>query len=240
MNFDLGMALKRIVLYICFIGLLSPVYAQTGGDGGFTDGINHINSDHLYIKNQRERYKKIEGSPYLSEEFSTGSISLTSKRITNMNLRYNIYEGHFEYKDEDIIKYIDPRRNRVDTVWLDGETYLYVSLEDGKQIKMTYMKMVHGDGTRVLLNHKMLLTEPQESQGYVEAKPARFNRQQDLVFIQPTGSHALEFKGKKSLEDVFPNHHQQLSAYIKSEKLKLKKVEDIVKLCSYYDSVNKE
>ena len=230
------MALKTIVLYIGFLGLVIPVYAQSGTDVG----INVPESDMIYIQNQRDRYNKIDGSPYLDEEFSIGSVSLRGRRISNLDLRYNIYEGHFEFMDNEVVNFIDPRTNRVDTVWLNGDTYLYVSFKAGKQIKMTYMKMVRGDGTRVLLNHRMLLTEPEDSQGYQDAKPAKFHQQQDLIFIQPTGSHATEFKGKKSVEEVFPNHHHQLSAYVKSEKLKLKKLEDIVKLCSYYDSVSND
>lgn len=231
------MALKKLVCFIGLVGLLSPAFAQAGDDGVLTYNVNAIKMNMNYLKDLRERYKKIEGTPYLDEEFRKGSLSFGGSRISNLDLRYNIYEGHFEFMDEDVVKFIDPQRNRVDTVWLEDDTYLYVSFEAGKHIKMTYMKMVWGDGTRVLLNHKMMLTEAEETQGYKEAQPARFTRQQDLIFIQPTGSHAMEFKGKKSLEEVFPNHHQQLSTYAKKEKLKLKKPEDIVKLCSYYDSV---
>lgn len=234
---EIGMALCKIVLYISFLGLVFPVYAQTEYNDALTESIRVIQSDMDYIQNQRERYKKIDGTPYLDEEFSKGSLSLGTSQINNLDLRYNIYEGHFEFMDEEVVRYIDPRRNLVDTVWLHGDTYLYVSFKAGKQIKMTYMKMIRGDGTRVLLNHKMLLTEPEETQGYKEAKPARFSRQQDLIFIQPTGSHAMEFKGKKSMEELFPDHYQLLSEYVKSEKLRLKKLDDIVKLCIYFDSV---
>jgi len=232
------MTMNKIILYLCFLGLVLPVYAQTGNNVARTDGISFIKSNGAYIPNQRERYNKIEGNPYLEEEFSKGSFSLGHSHINNIDLRYNIYEDHFEYLDEEVIKYIDPIRNQVDTVWLKDDTYLYVSLIAGKQIKMTYMKMVHGDGTRVLLKHRMMLTEPEKSQGYKEAKPARFNRQQDQVFIQPMGSHAMEFKGKKSIEDLFPDHYHQLYDYIKSEKLKLKKPDDITRLCIYFDSIN--
>ena len=233
------MLVKKIVLYFGFLGLMIPVCAQNGTSAMLTDRVNLIKSDHDYIQNQRERYKKIDGTPYLDEEFSKGSLSLGGRQYTKLDLRYNIYEGHFEFMDEEVVKYIDPRRTRVDTVWLKGDTYLYVSFQAGKQVKLTYMKMVRGEGTSVLLYHKMIMTQPEETQAYQEAKPARFNRQQDLIFIQPSGSHAIEFKGKKSLEELFPEYDHQLSEYVKSEKLRLKKLDDIVKLCNYYDSVKK-
>lgn len=231
------MSLSKILLYLGFLGLVLPVNAQTGNNAARTDGLSFIETDMSYIRGQRERYNIIDGTPYLDEEFSKGSLSLGHSQINNIDLRYNIYEDHFEYLDEEVVKFIDPRRNQVDTVWLKGDTYLYVSLEAGKKIKMTYMKMVRGDGTRILLKHRMMLTEPEKSQGYKDAKPARFNRQQDLIFIQPTGSHAMEFKGKKSIEELFPDHYHQLSEYVKSEKLKLKNLDDITKLCIYFDSV---
>lgn len=231
------MALSKLIWYLGFISLVFPLYAQTGNNAARINGINLIKSENSYLQNRHEHYTTIDGTPYLDEEFSKGSLSLGQSQINNIDLRYNIYEDHFEYLDEDVVKFIDPRINQVDTIWLKNETYLYVSLNAGKQVKMTYMKMVHGDGTRVLLKHRILLTDPQKDQGYREAKPPAFTRQQDLIFVQPTGSHAMEFKGKKSLEELFPDNYQQLSDYAKSEKLRLKKLDDIVRLCLYFDSL---
>jgi hypothetical protein len=125
----------------------------------------------------------------------------------------------------------------VDTVWLGNETYLYVQYMVGKSRKQTFMKAVYTGPTRVLLNSEVVLVQPEEATGYDPAKPARFEKMAESIYIGKEGNPALEFKGKKSLEELFPEHHAQLSSYVKAEKLKLKKTEDVIRLCEYYDSI---
>ena len=230
------MAVKKIAMHLVFLGIVIPAGAQTGGSSSLNDMIGLIRTNRSYIQNQNERYEEIDGTPYLDEEFNKGSLYFGGRRFTNIDMRYNIYQGHFEFMDAEGVKYIDPRTTLIDTVWLNGDIFLYVSFESGKNIKMTYMKLVRGEGTRVLLNHRIVLSQAEPAKGYQDARPARFSKGEDLVYIQPLGSHAMEFKGKKSIEELFPEYHQQLSAYVKSEKLKLKKLEDILKLVTYYDN----
>jgi hypothetical protein len=228
----------RNLIYITGLLLLSQMtMAQTNIISSASDMVNFLNTDHDYIKNKNERYSKIEGTPYLDEAFHTGTISYKKKTYTGLELRFNPYEGYFEFKTEQGIKFLDPRITRVDTVWLEGETFLYVHYMLGKSRKQTFMKAVHTGPTRVLLHNQVLLVQAEEATGYEAFKPARFEKLAESIYIQEEGKPALEFKGKKSLEEIFPEHHSQLASHAKSEKLKLKKIEDVIRLCEYYDTL---
>lgn len=228
----------KYLAYMSFLLLLSPVtMAQTNMISSGSDMINFMNSDLDYIKNQDDRYAQIEGTPYLDEAFQTGSISYKKVKYVGLDLRFNPYESYFEFKTEQGIKFLDPRVTRVDTVWLENETYLYVQYMVGKSRKQTFMRAIYMGPTRVLLNSEVVLAQPEEAKGYEAAKPARFEKMAEAIYIGEEGNPAMEFKGKKSLEEIFPEHHAQLSKYVKAEKLKLKKTEDVIRLCQYFDSI---
>ena len=226
------------LIYSGVLLLLSQVaMAQTNIISSASDMMNFMRTDMDYIKNQDERYAQIEGTPYLDDAFHSGSISHKKQKYTGLDLRFNPYEGYFEFKTEDGIRFLDPRTTRVDTVWLEGETYFYVHFMSGKSTKQTFMKAVHTGPTRVLLFNQVVLVQPEEATGYEAFKPARFEKLAETIFIHVEGKPALEFKGKKSLEEIFPKHYSLLASHAKSEKLKLKNTEDVVRLCEYYDSI---
>ena len=99
------------------------------------------------------------------------------------------------------------------------------------------MKIAHSGATSVYLYNEVILSQPEEASGYDAAKPARFEKMAESIYIRKGEEAAKEFKGKKSLEEFFPEYHKQLAAYMKSEKLKLKNLEDVLSFCSYYDTL---
>jgi hypothetical protein len=231
--------MKHFKLFFCYALLVTAtlVDGQTGIISSGSDMITFMNSDLDYIENQRERYTKIEGSAYLDEAFQTGSVSYNRKKYMGLQLRYNPYEGTFEFKTDQGIKYFDPRIIAVDTVWLGEETFIYIPYLSGKAVKRDYMKLINLGATRVLQFSQVILIQPEPVKGYEEAKPARFEKRSDAIYIQPGDQPAMEFNGKKSLEELFPGHHEALSDFARSEKLNLKKSGDIVTLCAYFDTI---
>lgn len=230
------MKMKTIIYLSCLLILPQVSQAQTNMISSAADLANFLNSDLDYIEARNERYRTIEGSPYLDSEFHPGSLSMNKTMFTGLSLRYNCYEGYFEFETEQGVKYFDPKVTRIDTLWLDGETFLYVYFQSGKSGKQTYMKAAHIGPTSVYLRNEIIVSQAEETSGYVAAKPPRFEKLAETIYIGEAGKPAIEFKGKKSLEEVFPDKHAMLSSYIKSEKLKLKKLEDVIRLCEYYDS----
>ena len=231
------MIFRKIPYLIALICLTQTVSAQTNIISSGSDMINFLNADLDYIKNKDARYSRIEGSPYLDESFQTGSISYKQVKYVGLDLRFNPFEGYFEFQTEQGIRFLNPSVTRVDTVWGGEDTYLYVHYVSGKATKQTFMKAAYTGPTRVLLHNEVVLVQAEEATGYEAFKPARFEKLAESIFLGEEGSPAVEFKGKKSLEEIFPEHHAELGKFIKSEKLKLKKVEDVIRLCKYRDSL---
>jgi len=233
------MIMKLKVLLSMSVALLlsQGSLAQTNIISSAADMINFLNSDLDYIEAKNDRYRTVEGSPYLDDEFHPGALSFSRTRYEGIPLRYNSYEGYFEFQTDQGVKFFDPRVTRIDTVWLEGDTYLYVYFQEGKARKQTFMKSVRLGPTSVFQRNEVILTQPEEATGYVSAKPASFQKMAESIYIQKEGEPAMELKGKKSLEEIFPEHYKELNKYVKAEKLKLKKVEDVARLCEFYDGL---
>ena len=231
------MNLKTLLCAGVLLWLLQPGMAQTNMLSNGSDLYTFVNSDHDYVEARNERYRTIAGSPYLDEEFRQGSLYFNKTRYTGVSLRYNAYEGYFEFETNEGVRFFDPRVTKIDTVWLEGDTFHYVYFQHGRTGKQTYMKALHKGAASVYWYDEVILTQPEESTGYTAAKPSSFEKLAGAIYIQLEGKPALELKGKKSLEEIFPDHQAELNNYIKAEKLKLKKTEDVVLLCQYYESL---
>ncbi len=231
------MNLRTLLSVGILLWLLQPAMAQTNIMLNGSDLYTFANSDHEYLKSLNERYRTIEGSPYLDDEFHQGSLFFNKTRYTGVSLRYNAYEGYFEFESDEGVMYFDPRVTKIDTVWLEGDTFHYVYFQRGRTGKQTFMKALHSGAASVYMYNEVILTQPEESTGYTAAKPSSFQKLAGSVYIQVEGKPALELKGKKSLEEIFPDHQKELSDFIKAEKLKLKKTEDVIRLCQHYESL---
>ena len=196
-----------------------------------------MNSDYSYIQEQRERNSQIEGTPYLDEEFSEGQLVYQEKLYGGLQLRYNIYEGHFEFKSEGEILYFDPRYTEVDTVWIAQEKYIYAPYSDNSREKRSYMHLLYDGKTQVLALRETILLQPEIAQGYEDAKPARFREMPPRMFVSKDGKPAVEFKNRRSIEDVFPAHADALENYAKKQRLRFKSPGELVSLVEYYDRI---
>ena len=196
-----------------------------------------IMSDFNYREYQSNRYLEFEGSPYMQEEFFQGAISASKKKYENLLLRFNYYEGYFEFKENDEIKYIDPIQSNIDTVWLNEHIFVPVNYFIGNALKKSFMELLKTGSTKVYLRKFIVLLEPQEAKGYADAKPARFSQGPEEIYIQTGDGAAIEFKGKKSIPEIFQDHSNELENYSKKNKLKSKDPDDIIKLCIYYDEL---
>src|SRR6056297_1326296 len=191
---------------IIIISLCMSAHAQAPVISKLPELNTFMQSDYHYKKDLRDRNAEIEGSPYLSEEFSTGSLSFRDTYYKDLQLRFNVYEGHFEFMSGDEILYFDPRYTEVDTVWMGDEKYIYVSHDNGRNTRRNYMKILLDGPAKVLLLREIILLEPEEASGYEEARPARFEPRPGVTYVQVGDEPALEFKNRRSIDDVFPDH----------------------------------
>ena len=99
------------------------------------------------------------------------------------------------------------------------------------------MKVLAEGPTKVLEYKKIVLLEREPAAGYQEEKPTRFEARQARFFVMTANSPAMEFKNKRSIEEIFPDKVEILEKFAKTNKLKFKDINDVISVCKYYDGL---
>lgn len=231
------MSRRTIIVLLAVMFPAGILFAQTPMISSGAEFNSFMKSDLSYLEEQEARYAKIEGSPYQDTAFKPGALIYNKKLYANLKLRYNYYEGYFEFKNGDEIKYYDPRYIEVDTVWLENSKYIYIEHDNGKNIRRNYMKLILDGPVKVLTFKEIIKLDPEEASGYEAARPARFDPRPEVIYLQIGDAPAVEFKSRRSIAQVFPDHVNELEKYAKSEKLRFRDPADLVALVQFYDTL---
>lgn len=194
------------------------------------------------VKTFDNRYEGVKGTPYVFKEFRQGEIFLKSKnKVTVKELNYNCVENE--------IAFIDPatkvtrlmNRFRVDLFMIhDGtEMITFIPVKLKADAETIFAQILYNKGSMVYKVYQKEFVKANYEGGYsADRKYDEFVDKYSLFFMKQ-GDHIL-YKARKSKKQViaaFPGKESEISSFIKSNKLDLKKEESIVKLLEYYDSL---
>ena len=85
---------------------------------------------------------EIEGSPYLSDDYLESAFFFNGNWYKPMELRFDVYENHFEVKLENGIYLLNPRKIGADTVKYNGEFYVAKDLQEGGSSRIAYVVLL--------------------------------------------------------------------------------------------------
>jgi hypothetical protein len=178
---------------------------------------------------------KINGSPYITEEFHPGMIHWNRKWNEGINLRYNIYQGTFEAKLQSGIIVIDPLKNNIDTVKYKDEVFVKKYFDTGKDKMVAYLSLLgQQNGYAIYKQYKIILKEAvTDTDLYNEARPAEYKKQPPVYYVFRGNEHWTA-KGSKSLAEIFQIDAKVVKKYLKDNKYKLSREEDLVKAVLHF------
>jgi hypothetical protein len=182
--------------------------------------------------------KTIQGTPYIIDDFSPARVSADSEKI--YNLRYNAVSDQMEVEtDKNTIQAINKNIDGVKITFLkDEKTYQSINYinEDGIA-ERGYFIHVNGVNSKIKLlakeTKKFIERRPAKS-SYQDTKPAEFKRLDDVYYIIIKNNTAqLLPEKKKDLLKLFPENSDKIEDFIKSNRIKMSKQEDLLELMSY-------
>jgi len=178
----------------------------------------------------------ISGSPYLSDEFQQGDIYMNGKyKIPNIQLRYNLYNDEFQFKERNSIMAIADPTN-IDKIVIGDEVFIY--LKKGDQNTVTgYAKMWNSQLPAVITKMKVEFFEKEKPKPYVEPKPDRFERAQDKQYLMKSKTEIENISSVKKLIKSLGDHEVELTDFAKKEKISAGDPEELAKLLDYYSTL---
>jgi len=180
----------------------------------------------------------IEGTPYLSNNFSDGNITASDGTlIRNAKLRFNVYNDRMEVKQNDMLYELS--NDVVKRVQMDGRTFDYLKYDLDKKELTGYLELISEGELKLYCRHLKKYKEAQAQKAMEEhPSPAEFRDLPPVYFVLKDGAEkAKGFRNKKELLQLFPEHKNELQNYMKKNNLKQNNPEDLQKLLGYYFSL---
>ena len=211
-------------------------------------GNSQSSSDRMIMSNSKvyakDRYKDTKGSPYFFNDWVIAEVyNQSGDTYKGLKLNYNVYEEFFEILDGEKYIVLDPTYywcvkvdKEINPSQLkdsqDSVIFIRGLLENNER------KFVHiiYNGSRVKLIRDPYAAESVKTIQNVgqTITNRRFNRKDTYFFLIDGEYSAVRLKKKEVINRL--GHKKELEAFIKDNKLKMKKDEDYEVLLAYYES----
>lgn len=187
----------------------------------------------------KTNYNAFEGSPYLNEEFTPAKINDVSE--TKL-VRFDAFEDRVEIRvSENKVVILQVSEPYVISL-LDGSDRVFETkkyLDDKGNTTTAFFELIANQKHyKLYLKEKIKFSKAEKAQGYGKAKPARFKKQNGIYyitdFIAPSGQLIRIPSKVKSFVAFFPNSSKPVRKFIKDNKLKIDKGDDLVKIFDFY------
>lgn len=184
----------------------------------------------------------IEGSVYYNENFVQGQVYYLDKLFDSYPMRYNAYSDEIEIRRTEGSALESVYKSTSLTCKFGGEDYVYSKYFDSKdEIKEGYLIRIY-DGPKYILFEKKGKIYKEGRKAATSMHPTYPPKFEDKhgYYISSNKKVPVHFKGsKKELGAIFEGEdNADIKSYIKKNKLKLTKEEDLIQLLKYVNSTD--
>jgi hypothetical protein len=232
--------MKSILIFLC-LSFLSfyPVYSQiiVPESEGLLDKLR-LNKSINSLEDAT--YSSIIGDPYLFKDFQQGKMILKSGETYQLGLRFDIYANqmHMKYKDQ-IYAIIHPEK--IASLIVGTEQFIYCDYLKSAGSETPGMGSYFILGTdgkcKLLIKKNIRIQEAEPPKVLQDAKPARFVNTNDTYYLKQDNKPAIKISNKNDLLSILVDHKDAVLQFVNSNKLGTKKLEDLIKIVSYYNGL---
>lgn len=178
----------------------------------------------------------VEGSPYLRKEWSAGVVTAKSNRKSYeiAKLRYDAYKDELEYDQAghlfrlgaaEIVEF-----STGDGTFRSG----FPAIND--LTKKNFYQVLYDGGNVKLLKRIYVIIQTEKP--YNSATTTKRFLQETTLYLLKNNVEMVKLKkDKKSLLEALTNKQSELEAFIKDQKLKFSKDEDVIRILAKYEGM---
>lgn len=183
-------------------------------------------------KFENEDLEKTAHVRFLHQDYKKAYIS---KSTEVYNLRYNIYTDEMEYVNNENIYNLNKSENKIIDFFEIKAKYGVFNLDD----KLNYLLIKNSGKNSVLIKQIVEFDEGKKAVSQFDVKIApKFYRKKDLIYIAFNNTTLKSVpKKNKSFYKLFEDKATLIKKYMSKQKLSHKKIDDLVKIITYYNSL---
>ena len=212
-------------LLFAFIGVEAQVQINDSG--------NH--SLMLITTKKNPALSKVDGSPFLYDDFRMGTAMMEGKEPLNVYVRYDVSTEQMEIKtdlkSEDI--YVLPAGQHA-TYKVGKNTFKYGTINyEGNSILGYFVEHYDGDNYKLVTKHRAEVSEAVKAKtGYDRDIPARIKIEEDFYIVDKKTGSAYKVRAKnRDLDDFFTS--PEAKKYLSDNKVR--STEDLVYFVAFLD-----
>lgn len=180
---------------------------------------------------------KIEGSPFLSDEFQPGEVITMRGTFNPVNMRYNIQQDAMEFNLGGKNLYMDSTA-LIKSITLNNEKFVVGDYPfQSRKVRGFLVELVASDvalyAKKNLSFRDAMAPKPLES----EPTPAKYVKLSDTHYLNRPNEELIKVNGSKDIIALLPKKSDSLKKFAKKEKLSNKCVEDMKRLVEFANTI---
>lgn len=183
----------------------------------------------------------VEGTPYYDESFNSATIAPINKVFL---IRYNAALDDMEViQDTDTLLVNRNNRNYVIKQNKGNIVYRILHYDESKADNKLgyYVQLTEGTNVKLYRKDRKKFVESKQASynGNLGGTSAKFKKQKSEFYVEYNGSgDAVKLpKKKKAMINAFQGKEKEVKKYIKENKIKVTKEQDLIKLVNYVNSL---
>jgi hypothetical protein len=181
-----------------------------------------------------------DGSPYIDENFAAARITQYKDKI--FSARYNAYNNQMEVKIEDDKVIALDKNGDFEVIFIaNDKIYRTVNYFTEENTSKKAFLVVLSDNAKYTLFKKERIKfydKVEAASSYEKAKPAKFQREDDVYYIKKDGKTVYLPQKKKDFLKSFPKQENELKSYLKKEKLNPKNEDELITIVEYLSTLS--
>ncbi len=192
------------------------------------------------IATPSERVKELEkylGSIYLNKEYQKANVIDEKSGTYDTRLKYNIFTDALEHREGGKIREVI--KTPTTYARINDEYYYYCKFQNerGRKRNGYYILVEMNDNYRIYKKYALEITDPKEMDA-MTGTAVTGKIKVNTTFYMEEGSMIKELPtSKKDFLTAFSDKEGELKEYMKKEKIRLKKQEDLVRLVAKYNAL---
>ena len=190
-------------------------------------------------QNQKLKQKGEKGQIYIGNDWPTGTIVLRNGGVIDTcYLRYNFLTDQIQYiSGMDTLIFADPQA--LNKVTFDGHTFIYEPYQVDTLISKGYFELIVPGKNKLMLKRSVINQKPDAK--YPNDKSLTKYQVDECYFISKPGVPANKLAcNRKSVLTFLNGHDADIEEYLRITGNKVRTIEDLKLLVSYYNSLDEE
>lgn len=184
-------------------------------------------------------YAEINGSPFIFRNFTSATIITENDEEIIIPVRYDIYANEMHLNIQNHVFALRPEIIKIITT--DSLDFIYSGFSKSGYLNnakdYSYFIVQTNGKCKLLVKKELRIQDAESPKLYQEAKPAKFIHLKDSYFLKNGKNDAIRIMNKNDVLSVMNDKKEDIRYFMDRNKTNLKKIEDIQKLVSYYNSL---